>query len=92
MQETRVRFLCWEDPLEKEVALTPVFLPGKSHGQRSLAGYSPWDRKELDMIECTHTHTHTYRKQLKLVINDPIQFTKQILGRHFLLQSIYCAR
>ena len=24
---------------------TPVFLPGESHGQRSLAGYSPWDRK-----------------------------------------------
>ena len=28
---------------------TPVFLPGESHGQRSLVGYSPWDRKELDM-------------------------------------------
>ena len=28
---------------------TPVFLPGKSHGQKSLEGYSPWDRKELDM-------------------------------------------
>ena len=27
---------------------TPVFLPGKSHGQRSLVGYSPWDCKELD--------------------------------------------
>ena len=27
---------------------TPVFLPGESHGQRSLAGYSPWGRKELD--------------------------------------------
>ena len=30
---------------------TPVLLPGESHGQRSLAGYSPWDRKELDMTE-----------------------------------------
>ena len=30
---------------------TPVFLPGKSHGQRSLAGYSSWDRKELEMTE-----------------------------------------
>jgi len=30
---------------------TPVFLPGKSHGQRSLAGYSPWGRKELDTVE-----------------------------------------
>ena len=31
---------------------TPVFLPGKSPGQRSLAGYSPWGNKELDMTEC----------------------------------------
>ena len=30
---------------------TPVLLPGKSHGQRSLAGYSPWGSKELDMTE-----------------------------------------
>ena len=30
---------------------TPVFLPGESHGQRSLAGYSPWGRKELDTTE-----------------------------------------
>ena len=29
----------------------PVFLPGKSHGQRSLAGYRPWGRKESDMTE-----------------------------------------
>ena len=36
---------------------TPVFWPGKSHGQRSLAGYSPWDRKELDTIEHSTQHT-----------------------------------
>ena len=30
---------------------TPVFLPGKSHGQRSLAGYSPWGRKELIQLD-----------------------------------------
>ena len=30
---------------------TPVFLPGESHGQRNLVGYSPWGRKELDMTE-----------------------------------------
>ena len=29
----------------------PVFLPGESHGQRSLAGYSPWGRRELDPTE-----------------------------------------
>ena len=35
-----------------------VFLLGKFYGQRSLAGYSPWDREELDMIH-TDTDTHT---------------------------------
>ena len=49
MQETHVRFLGQEDPLEKEMVTHSVFLPGKSHGQRSLAGYSPWGRKESDM-------------------------------------------
>ena len=40
-----------EDPLEKEWQPTLVFLPGKSHGQRSLVGYTPWDCKELDKTE-----------------------------------------
>ena len=31
----------------------PVFLPGESHGQRSLVGYSPWGHKESDMTEVT---------------------------------------
>ena len=35
---------------------TPVFLPGKSHGQRSLAGYSSWERKESDMTEQHRFH------------------------------------
>ena len=33
---------------------TPVFLPGKLHGQRILAGYSPWHHQELDMTEDAH--------------------------------------
>ena len=41
MQETQVQFLGQEYPLEEGTATTPEFLPGKSHGQRSLAGYSP---------------------------------------------------
>ena len=40
--ENQVRSLGWEDPLEKKWQLTPVFLPGESHGQRSLVGYNPW--------------------------------------------------
>ena len=43
IQETQVRSLGGEDPLEKEWLPTPVFLHGKSQGQRTLAGYSPWD-------------------------------------------------
>ena len=42
MRETWVQSLGREDPLEKEMATTPVLLPGRSHGQRSLVGYSPW--------------------------------------------------
>ena len=51
MQETQVQSPGQEDPLEKERANTPVFLPGKFHGQRSLVGYSSWGCKELDMTE-----------------------------------------
>ena len=35
---------------------TPVFLPGKSHGRRSLVDCSPWDLEELDTIERLHFH------------------------------------
>ena len=49
-----------------------VFLPGKFHGQWSLAGYSPWGHKELDTIEHTHTHTHLFptdKKNVVFIIN-----------------------
>ena len=53
MEETRVQLPGGggDDPLEKGMATTLVFLPGESHGQRSLAGFSPWGRKESDTIE-----------------------------------------
>ena len=41
---------CWRRKWQP----TPVFLPGKSHGQRSLVGYSPWGHKESDMTEQLH--------------------------------------
>ena len=49
-----------EEPLEEELAaLTPVFLPGESHEQKSLALYSSRNHKESDSTEnaCTHIHT-----------------------------------
>ena len=36
---------------KREWQPTPVLLPGESHGQRALVGYSPWDCKELDTAE-----------------------------------------
>ena len=54
-----VRSLAWEDPLEEGmVQLTPVFMPGESHEQRSLAGYGTQGRKESDTTEVTQdAHT-----------------------------------
>ena len=48
--------LGWEDPWSRIWQPAPVFLPGKFHGQRSLAGYSPRGPKESDTIEHTCTH------------------------------------
>ena len=53
VQETKVESLGWEDPWRRKRQPTPVFLPGESHGQRSLAGCSPWGHKESDMNETT---------------------------------------
>ena len=47
MQETRVPSLGQEDPWRRKWQPTLVFLPGESHGQRSLLGYSPWGRKRV---------------------------------------------
>ena len=41
---------------EKAMAPTPVLLPGKSHGQMSLVGCSPWGREESDTTERLHFH------------------------------------
>ena len=58
MQETQLQSLDWADPLEEEP--TAVFLLEKFHGQRSLAGYSPWGRKESDMTETLSTDIYIY--------------------------------
>ena len=51
MMETPFQTLSWEDPLEKGMQPTLVFLPGESQGQRSLVVYSPLGCKGLDMTE-----------------------------------------
>ena len=52
----------WKIPWRRKRLLTPEFLPGKSHGQRSLADYSLWGRKELDTTEQLYMD-HKYRDE-----------------------------
>ena len=51
MRETRVQSLGWENTLEKEMATHSSILAWKSHGWRSVVGYSPWGCTESDMTE-----------------------------------------
>ena len=64
LKETQFRSLGQEDPLEKEVATPLVLLLGKLHGQRSLEVYSPWDLKESDITEHTHTHIFCFTSMI----------------------------
>ena len=47
----------------------PLFLPGKSHGQRSLAGYSPWDLKESEMTQQISPHANLAPRSLKVTVD-----------------------
>ena len=59
----------WEEPWRRKWKSTPVFLPRKFHGERSLMGYSPRGRKESDTIERTRAHTHTHTHTVTQMIN-----------------------
>ena len=73
MQETEemwVQSLGQEDLLEKEMATHSSVLPGKSHGQRSLEGFSPWGHKESDTTEVTeHTQAVYTPDNLLLILH-----------------------
>ena len=56
MQGTGVWSLVWVDPWRRRWHPTPLLLPGKSHGWRSLVGCSPWGREESDTTEWLHFH------------------------------------
>ena len=62
MQETQVRSLGQDDPRETKWQPTPALWPGKFHGWRSMVGYSPWGRKELDTTERFHLVCKEYWK------------------------------
>ena len=68
MQGLWVRSLGEEDPWRRKWQPTPGFLPGESHGQRSLAGYSPWGRRESEMTENART---AFLKNLPATLRTP---------------------
>ena len=63
-------------PWRRKWQPTPVFLPEKFHGQRSLAGYSPWGHKDSDTTECAHT--------LKTMVS-----TSEVLEKELLILFIH---
>ena len=70
----RCRFDPWvgKIPWRRKYESTPVFLPGKSRGQRSLAGYSPWGHREADTTE-----------QLNSIVDPAMLTCKIIKASHF---------
>ena len=92
MRETQVQSLGWEDPLEKEMATHSSTLAWKSHGWRSLVGYSPWGCKELDMTEQLHFASIIDLRHTLLIANPVfIHFLPIFLNNQTLNLSKVCA-
>ena len=72
-------------PCKRAWQPTPVFLPGESHGQRSLVGYSPWSHNELDVTEVTEHVNHATLAQNML---DMVILLQWKVNENFLLDSI----
>ena len=69
---------------------TPAFLPGESHGQRNLAGYSSWGHKKSDMTEWLSTSTHTvifnnfiFKIYVNLIKNHFLAFSMEDIFQNF---------
>ena len=86
-------------PWRRKWQPTPVFLPGRSHGQRSLVGYSPWGRKESDTTGRLHFLSFFHHLSLsrllgitifwKLCLNLPQPTSQQCLCLYLYI-SISC--
>ena len=58
MQETWLNLWVRKIPWRRKWLPTPLFLPGEFHGQRNLAGYSPWGCRELDRTLAAHNSSN----------------------------------
>ena len=66
-------------PWRKKWQPTPIFLPGKPHGQKNLAGSSPWSHKESDMTERLNNNNHKQQSEVFTCKTKDICFTIFIL-------------
>ena len=83
-QETGVWFLGHEDPLEKTMQLTPAFLPGDSHGQRSLGGATELDPAErLSLREARTLGLSCQPEARASVSHTPYSRSQVGLGMHW---------
>ena len=76
--EIWVKFLGQEDTLEKEMATHSSILTWRIPWQRSLVGYSPWGRKELDMTEQLQIHTYIHLERKTMTNLDSILKSRDI--------------
>ena len=82
MQEMQVQFYGLKNPLEKEMATSPVLLPAKLHGHRGLAVYSPWDGRESGTAEHTCKAKDSLRNKKELfhdLVNDKLNVLNFIM-------------
>ena len=103
MWETRVQSLGQKISWRRKWQPTPVFVPGKSHGQRSLAGYSSWDCKELDTTEqlsttttsvYIYTHIHSFKRWVLMAAKSLASIAINRMTGHMILGnflSAFCA-
>ena len=68
-----------KNPWRRQWQLTPIFLPGESHRQRSLVGYSLWGRKESDTTEqLNNNHPQLQHSCEDCYQNNPIPFSRSV--------------
>ena len=79
-------------PWRREWQPTPVFLPGESHGQRSLAGCSSYGGKELDTTEATDTHVRHMARASSLLFVSTCITCHSTLCFEYLLHTRLCSR
>ena len=77
MRETWVQSLVGKIPWRRKWQPTPIFLPGESHGQRSLGGYSPRGHKESDMAQWLHFLSFSYVVSKLSKIKDTVSLSQQ---------------